>query len=52
MDKINNTSFLPEEEEEEEEEDDPTVGQFLFLLCVLASFELAIGLQWILLQRL
>jgi hypothetical protein len=45
MDKINNTSFLPEEEEEEEEEDDPTVGQFLFLLCVLASFELAIGLQ-------
>ena len=42
MDKINNTSFLPEEEEEE---DDPTVGQFLFLLCVLASFELAIGLQ-------
>jgi hypothetical protein len=51
MDKINNTSFL-REEEEEEEEDDPTVGQFLFLLCVLASFELAIGLQWILLQRL
>jgi hypothetical protein len=32
--------FLPEEREEV----DPTVGQFLFPLCVFASFELAIGL--------